>query len=52
MGMNRSTFSTLLELIGISSLVIGVSLVSIPAALIVGGALVVLVGAALGRADS
>lgn len=52
MGMNRSVFSTFVELIGIGSLVIGVGLLSIPVALIVGGSLLVLLGAALGRSDS
>jgi hypothetical protein len=48
MGMNRTAFSTVVELIGISSLVIGVGLLSIPVALIVGGSLLVLLGASLG----
>jgi hypothetical protein len=52
MGMNRSVFSTLVELIGIGSLVIGIGMLSIPVAMIVGGSLLVLLGAALGRSDS
>lgn len=48
MELNRSVFSTVVEMIGISSLVVGVGLLSIPVALIVGGTLLVLLGASLG----
>jgi hypothetical protein len=50
--MNRSVFSTLVELIGIGLLVVGIGMLSIPVAMIVGGSLLVLLGAALGRSDS
>ena len=52
MGLTRTALSTVIELIGVTSLVIGVSLFSIPAALIVGGVLLVLLGASLGGARS
>ena len=44
--MNRSLISTVVEIIGSVSLVIGVGMVFIPAAFIVAGVLLVLVGAA------
>ena len=42
--MFRSIFSTVLELIGFSALVVGLALISIPISLIVGGALLVVAG--------
>jgi len=42
--MWRSVFSTALELIGFSALVIGVALFSVPISLIVGGALLIVAG--------
>jgi len=44
--MNRSLISTVVEIIGSVSLVIGVGMVFIPAAFIVAGVLLVLAGAA------
>ena len=52
MVVKRSALSIGLELIGIGSLVFGVALLSIPVAFIVGGSLLVLLGTALGRAES
>ncbi len=51
MELNRSALSTLLELIGASLLVIGVGLLSIPVSFIVGGVLLTLFGASLGRSE-
>lgn len=45
MGLNRDTLTTALELIGSVSIVIGVSMFSIPAGFIVGGILFVTIGA-------
>lgn len=44
MELNRSTFTTLLELIGAVSLVIGVGLLSIPIALMTAGVLLIAAG--------
>lgn len=46
MGLNRSTIGTIFELVGITSVVIGCALLSTAVAFIVGGLLLVLVGAA------
>lgn len=46
MGLNRSLITSLVETIGSLSVVIGVGMFSIPAALIVGGILLMLAGAA------
>lgn len=46
MELNRSLISTVVEIIGSVSLVIGVGMVYIPAAFIVAGILLVLAGAA------
>jgi hypothetical protein len=46
MELNRSLISTVVEIIGSVSLVIGVGMVYIPAAFIVAGVLLVLAGAA------
>jgi len=48
MGLNRSAFSTITELVGISLLVIGAGMLSIPVAFIVAGTLLTLLGAAIG----
>jgi hypothetical protein len=42
--MFRSVFSTLLEIVGFSALVIGVALVSVPISLIVGGVVLMVAG--------
>jgi amino acid permease len=52
MELNRSTFSTVVELIGASLLIIGVGMLSIPVSLIVGGVLLTLLGASLGGGRS
>lgn len=49
--MNRSALSTLVELIGIASVVIGVASLSMPVSFIVGGVLLMLLGTALGKAE-
>lgn len=46
-----SVFTTLLELAGLAAIVLGVSLIYVPAAWIAGGAGLVLVGALAGRPD-
>jgi hypothetical protein len=46
MELNRSLFTTVVEIIGSVSVVVGVGMFSIPAAFIVGGVLLVLAGAA------
>jgi hypothetical protein len=46
MGLNRNLITSLVETIGSLSVVIGVGMFSIPAALIVGGILLMLAGAA------
>ena len=46
--LRRAILSTLLELVGIAGLVVGVGLLSVPAAFIVGGLALGIVGYALG----
>jgi len=46
MGLDRTQIGTALEAVGIISLVIGAALLSIPAAFIVAGIMLVLAGAA------
>jgi hypothetical protein len=46
---SRSAVSTVVELSGLSAIVYGVMLVSVPAGFVVGGLLAVLVGIALDR---
>lgn len=49
--MNRSAISTLVELIGITSVVIGVASLSLSAAAIIGGVLLISIGMALSKAE-